>query len=78
MFRVTISLPDTLIDFVDEQVNRRGYSSRDDYLRSLIDEDQQRQRLRDLVRAGADSGPTIAADHDYFEVLRKRVLRDSG
>jgi len=43
-----------------------------------IRKDQDRQRLRELLLAGAASKPTGVADQRYFESLRKRVLAARG
>ncbi|CDF86439.1 type II toxin-antitoxin system ParD family antitoxin [Pseudomonas sp. QL9] len=73
MSTMNISLPETLKVFVDEQVNQRGFGTSSEYVRELIRKDQDRQRLRNLLLAGAESAPTQPADEGYFESLRKRV-----
>lgn len=75
---MNISLPDTLKAFVDEQVNQRGYGTSSEYVRELICKDQDRQHLRGLLLAGADSAPTAPVDRDYFEALRARVRNARG
>ena len=75
MTTMNISLPDSLKEFVDEQVTRRGYGTSSEYVRELIRRDQDRQRLRGLLLAGAESAPTATADTAYFEGLRSRVQR---
>ena len=75
MSTMNISLPDSLKSFVDAQVGERGYSTSSEYVRELIRKDQDRQRLRALLLAGAESAPTQPADADYFESLRARVRR---
>ncbi|MEX5329353.1 type II toxin-antitoxin system ParD family antitoxin [Pseudomonas paraeruginosa] len=78
MSTMNISLPDTLKSFVDEQVSQRGYGTSSEYLRELIRKDQDRQRLRGLLIAGAESMPAAPADDDYFESLRTRVRQARG
>ncbi len=73
MSTMNISLPDTLKAFVDEQVNQRGYGTSSEYVRELIRKDQDRLRLRELLLAGAATGPSAAADEAYFDRLRQRV-----
>ena len=75
MTTMNISLPDTLKTFVDEQVSQRGYGTSSEYVRELIRKDQDRQRLRGVLLAGAATAPASPADAAYFEGLRDRVRR---
>jgi len=75
MSTMNISLPDSLKSFVDEQVSERGYSTSSEYVRELIRKDQDRQRLRGVLLAGAATAPTSPTDAAYFEGLRDRVRR---
>lgn len=70
---MNISLPDSLKDFVDEQVAGRGYGTSSEYVRELIRRDQDRQRLRSLLLEGASSPSAGPADQAYFDELRARV-----
>ena len=74
---MNVSLPQALKSFVDEQVNSRGYGTSSEYVRELIRKDQDRQRLRDLLLAGAASAPAEPADAAFFERLRLRVRQDA-
>ncbi|MGV2465422.1 UNVERIFIED_CONTAM: type II toxin-antitoxin system ParD family antitoxin, partial [Pseudomonas aeruginosa] len=49
-----------------------------EYVRELIRKDQDRQRLRGMLIAGAESVPAGPADGDYFESLRTRVRKARG
>lgn len=75
MSTMNISLPDTLKSFVDEQVSERGFGTSSEYIRELIRKDQDRQRLRGLLLAGAASAPGSPASPAYFEGLRDRVRK---
>jgi len=75
MGTMNISLPDTLKSFVDEQVSERGYGTSSEYVRELIRRDQQRQQLRGLLLAGAQSGVSEPATAAYFDGLRERVRK---
>lgn len=75
MSTMNISLPDALKNFVDEQVSTRGYGTSSEYVRELIRKDQDRQRLRALLLAGASSPEREPADGAYFEALRGLVRR---
>ncbi|KQT47824.1 hypothetical protein ASG52_11200 [Methylobacterium sp. Leaf456] len=75
MSTVTLSLPDTLSTFVDQQVAGRGYDTSGDCLIDLIRADQDRQRLRAQLLDGARSPATAPADEAYFRELRERAGR---
>jgi antitoxin ParD1/3/4 len=73
MSTMNISLPESLKSFVDEQVSQRGYGTSSEYVRELIRKDQDRQRLRGFLLAGAESSPISPVDAAYFEGLRDRI-----
>lgn len=73
MGTMNISLPDSLREFVDEQVAQGGYGTSSDYVRGLIRRDQERLRLRALLLEGAESPISGTVDTEYFRALRKRV-----
>jgi antitoxin ParD1/3/4 len=73
MVTMNISLPDSLKDFVEEQVAEQGYSTSSEYVRDLIRKDQQRRQLRSMLLEGAQSPPVSPADSAYFEALRERI-----
>jgi len=70
---MNISLPEALKDFVDEQVDARGYGTASEYVRSLIRKELERQNLKGLLLEGARSAPGSPADKAYFERLRKHA-----
>ncbi|WP_225917559.1 ribbon-helix-helix domain-containing protein [Pseudomonas zanjanensis] len=78
MITLTITLPDALKSFIDDQVSQRGYSTHNEYVRELIRKDQNRQRLRGLVLAGTESALTFPVKGDYFESLRAKVGEDEA
>jgi antitoxin ParD1/3/4 len=73
MTTMNISLPDSLKDFVDEQVDQRGFGTSSEYVRELIRKDQDRLQLRGLLLAGAISEPTKPVDDAYFDGLRRKA-----
>lgn len=70
---MSISLPESLETFVDQQVRSRGYSSPSEYICELIRKDQDCQRLRAALLEGATSLPADAANSSYFGQLREGV-----
>ena len=75
MSTMNISLPDSLKNFVDEQVAQRGYGTSSEYVRELIRKDADRLHLRGLLLEGAASAPAEPVNAAYFESLKKRVRR---
>ena len=78
MGTMNISLPDSLKEFVDEQVSQGGYGTSSEYVRELIRNDRDRLHLRGLLVEGGESAPGRPADTKYFEGLRRRVRRRTG
>jgi antitoxin ParD1/3/4 len=76
MTTMNISLPDSLKDFIDQQVDQRGYGTSSEYVRELIRKEQDRLQLRGLLLAGASSAPTKPVDGAYFEALRRKGQSD--
>jgi len=73
MTTMNISLPETLKEFVDEQVSQRGYGTSSEYIRELIRKDQDRAHLRGLLLEGAASGVGKPIGPDYFNGLRRCI-----
>ena len=70
---MNITLPDGLKEFVDQQVNRNQLGSADEFVRQLIQNEQERTLLREKLLQGADSPIACQADQSYFENLRERI-----
>ncbi len=73
MKTMNISLPDTLKQYVDQQVTTAGYGTSSEYVRELIRRDQDRTQLRNLLLQGAQSAPSGLADAKYFSGLRSGI-----
>jgi len=79
MTSMNISLPEPLKIFVEEQVNKGGYSTASEYLRELIREAQRRKEHQELeakLLAGLQS-PTGEMTADEWRTLRERILSRS-
>src|SRR5260370_32239439 len=73
MTTLTISLPDSLMQFVDAQVANKGYGDVSEYIRSLLHEAQEREadaRLEALLLEGLASGDPIPVDEKFWSELR--------
>lgn len=76
MATMNISLPDAMKAFVDQQIEKSGYSSSSEYVRDLIRRDQMKQaeqQFAELIREGLESGPGVPADDGYWSRKRARL-----
>ena len=78
MATVTISLPESLKKFVDEQLAEKGYGNVSEYFRGLLRDAQakeQHARLEALLLEGLASGEPIPLDREFWTELRKDAAR---
>ncbi|MDJ0728848.1 MAG: type II toxin-antitoxin system ParD family antitoxin [Crocosphaera sp.] len=75
---MNVSLPDTMRDYIEQQVKAGGYGSISEYIRDLIRQDQKRktkEHLETLLLEGLDSGTlTLMSDRDWTEI--RQTVRD--
>lgn len=74
MTSINISLPETMREYVDRQVESGGYSTASEFIRQLIRNDQKRQadqRLQAALLEGLDSGEPIEITDEWWS--RKRA-----
>jgi len=73
---MTISLPDSLKEFVDQQVSSGAFPNAESYINALIEADFKRkglERLEALILEGLDSGPATEMTAQDWEDIRRRV-----
>jgi antitoxin ParD1/3/4 len=78
MTTVTISLPDSLKQFIDHQVASRGYGNVSEYFRTLLrtaQDEEHNSRLEELLVEGLQSGTDIPLDQRFWNKLRREALR---
>ena len=78
MTTMNISLPDTMKNFVDIQVQEGGYSTSSEYVRDLIRRDQVRRaelQLAALIVEGLESGSAIPVDDNYWKNKRAALTQ---
>ncbi|HXG68321.1 MAG TPA: type II toxin-antitoxin system ParD family antitoxin [Blastocatellia bacterium] len=71
MTSLNISLPESLREFVEEQVKTGGYGTASEYLRELIRADRKRkaqERLEALLLEGLDSPAQEITDRDWTDL----------
>ena len=77
MTTVTISLPDSLKAFVDQQLATKGYGNVSEYFRSLLREAQAQEaeaRLETLLLEGLAGGEDIALTQDFWRDLKSEAI----
>lgn len=66
--KINISLPEHLSEYIEKRVAEGGFTGAEDYVRSLIAEDCERQakaKLEQLLLDGLKSGEPVAATEGY-------------
>jgi antitoxin ParD1/3/4 len=73
MTTVTISLPESLKEFIDRQLATKGYGNVSEYFRSLLREAQKEEedaRLQALLLEGLASGKDIPMTRGFWKDLK--------
>jgi antitoxin ParD1/3/4 len=73
MTTVTVSLPDSLKDFLDAEAARGGYATPGDYLRALVQEEHERLAqayLEELLMEGLQSEASEMTSEDWKSIRR--------
>lgn len=76
MTNMNVSLPESLKEYVEEQVTAGDYGTASEYLRELIREDRKRKaqkRLETLLLEGLESGDPVAVTPEFWKQLWSRV-----
>lgn len=78
MTTVTISMPKTLKDFVDEQIETKGYGNVSEYFRSLIREAQEKEnekRLETLLLEALESDQAHEHSPQFWKEIKTQTQR---
>ena len=76
MTTLNISLPETIQSFVEQQVDKGGYSNVSEYILHLILQEQAKAaRVEALLLEGLDSGEPIEATDDWWEQKRIQLMQ---
>lgn len=80
MTTLDISLPDSMLAYIDQMVAQGGYRSASEFICQLVREDQKRdaqKRLEDLLEEGIDSGERLEGSAEYWAKKRAELSDDS-
>jgi antitoxin ParD1/3/4 len=78
MQTMNISLPETLKDFVDQQIAAGRYSTASEYVRELIRNDEKQkaeEQLSTLLREGLQSKETVLTRDDWKAIRAEAMAR---
>jgi antitoxin ParD1/3/4 len=70
MATMNVSLPDSLKEFVEQEVAEGGYETTSEYVRELIRAEKKRkaeEKLEALMLEGLDSGEPMEVTKEYWE-----------
>ena len=68
---MTISLPEPLKQFVEQQVSAGGYASAEEYIGALLEAERERARIEELILEGVESPATEMTAEDWEDIRRK-------
>ena len=75
---MNISLPESMKDWVDQQVATGGYGTISEFFRHLIRESQKRQKREEIdvkLLQALESGEPVMVDPKYWEEKRRRLTK---
>lgn len=78
---INISLPESMKNFVEEEVSSGGYGTASDYFRELVREAKKRkeeERLEKLLLEGLESGQPSPMTKADWEAIKERGLARIG
>jgi len=78
MTTVTISLPDSLKEFIDNEVQTKGYGNVSEYMRGLLREARAREanlRIEALLVDGLTRGTGIPLSPKFWNELREDAAK---
>ena len=78
METVSITLPESVKQYVEQQVAKGGFGSVSDYLRHLVETDQKEQAraaLESEVLKGLDSGESTPMTSEDWRAIREETER---
>ena len=78
MTTVTISLPDSLKDFIEREVQNKGYGNVSEYVRGLLREAQKKEeavRLEALLLEGLTSGSETPLNREFWGEVKREAAQ---
>jgi antitoxin ParD1/3/4 len=73
---LTIALPEAVKDYVDRQISSGVYSTADEFLTALIEQEQERQakqKVNVLLRSTLQENKTVEATDEWWEQQHQQL-----
>ena len=81
MTTLNISLPESMREFIDQQIDQCGYSTASEYIRHLIRQDQEKaekKQIEKLLLEGLNSGEPMEITDDWWSQKRTELMERLG
>jgi antitoxin ParD1/3/4 len=78
MTTLTISLPDSLKEFIEREVETKGYGNVSEYVRGLLRDAQAKEadaRLKTLLIEGLTTGEDIPLSPEFWSELKQDAAK---
>jgi len=78
---LSISLPEPLKIFVEEESTKKHYSTSSEYIRDLIRKEQNRiarEELEEKILEGLNSKPGVVLTEESWEEIKKEARKRAG
>jgi antitoxin ParD1/3/4 len=77
MNQISITLPEPLTNYLEQQITAGNYSTPSDYIQALIQQDQaQKADLEELLLAGMNSGVATPMIDEDWDTIRANVKQN--
>jgi antitoxin ParD1/3/4 len=77
MTTLNISLPESMREFIEQQIDQCGYSTASEYIRHLIRQDQEKaekRQIEKLLLEGLNSGEPVEITDDWWSQKRIELM----
>lgn len=77
MAKISVTLPESLQEFVEREVKEGGYRTASEYLRTLLHErykEHVQERFEAFIAEGLQSGPAVQATPEFWDDLTRKCI----
>lgn len=77
MNTLNIALPESMQDFINEQIPKKGFRNEGEYICYLIQQEQERvakSQIEKLLIEGLDSGESVEITDEWWEAKQTALL----